>query len=83
MPRRAVQNLLKNPKVFSGVPRGRTTPGIYKRLGPKGRKNLHLMVSFQKKAEYRKKFRFYEHSEEQARKSFRNHLIAAKRLAKR
>lgn len=83
MPRRAVANLMKNPKVFSGIPHGRTTPGIYKRLGPKGRKKLHLMVSYQKRARYEKQFHFYEISERQAKKSFKKNMLEAKRLANR
>ena len=83
MPRKAVGNLLKSPKVFSGVPHGRTQPGIYKRLGPKGRKQLKLMVSYEKKATYKKRFPFYQLAERQAKKSFNNNLLAAKREARR
>jgi hypothetical protein len=83
MPRRAVANLLKNPKVFSGIPHGRTTPGLYKRLGPKGRKQLHLMVSYQKRATYNKQFHFYEIAERTASKAFKKNMLEAKRLANR
>lgn len=83
MPRRAVANLLANPKVFSGIPHGRTQPGIYKRLGPKGRKKLKLMVSYEKQARYEKRFPFYRLAERRAKRSFNNNLLEAKRKASR
>jgi hypothetical protein len=83
MPRSTVSKLMQNPKVFSGIPHGRTQPGIYKRLGPKGRKKLHLMVAYEKRASYEKRFHFYQLAERQAKRSFNNNLLAAKREARR
>jgi len=83
MPRRAVEKLLENPKVFSGIPHGRTTPGLYKRLGKKGRKQLRLMVSYQKRATYNKQFHFYKVAERTASKFFKKNMLEAKREANR
>ena len=81
MARRAVKNLAASPKTFSGTPRGRTTPGLYKRVGPKGRKQLKLMVSYQRRANYEKRFGFYSTSEKTVKKVMGKNFAAARKKA--
>lgn len=83
MPRRAVSRLANSPRTFSGIPRGRTTPGLYKRVGAKGKKGLRLMVSYQSRADYKKRFDFYGVSEKTALKVMGKNFVEARRKVKR
>lgn len=80
MPRKAVGNLIQSSKTFTGTPRGRKTPGIYKRMGTKKKPQLKLMVSFQDRATYKKLWPFYETAEQTAKKKIGGHILAAKQL---
>ena len=73
MTRNALNSLHKNPKVFSGVPHGRKTPGLYKRMGRGGRKNLRLMVKYQSSARYDKRLPFYRVARTTVLKLFPDH----------
>ena len=48
-------------KYFSGIPRGIKDPnasGIWKRMGPKGRKNIAMMIAWEPKTKYSKTYEF-------------------------
>lgn len=54
MPKGRVKKALASPKVFSGRPRGGGAPGIYQRMGRKGRGRLVRLIDYAKRAVYRK-----------------------------
>jgi len=83
MPRTAMSTLFKNPKVFSGIPHGRKTPGIYKRMGRKGRKNLRLMVKYQRVARYSKRLPFFSIARAVVNRRFKHNFHKAFRAAMR
>ena len=71
MPKGAVKRLAGNKKTFSGIPRGRKTPGIYQRTGKKGRGGLKLMVKWQPEgANYHKRIDFLSVAERVVRARF-------------
>jgi len=83
MSRTAIGTLFKNPKVFSGIPHGRKTPGIYKRMGRGGRKNLRLMVKYQRAARYSKRLPFFSIARTVVNRRFKHNFHKAFRAAMR
>jgi len=79
MGRKVVGNLLRSNKTFSGIPRGRQTPGIYKRMGTKKNPKLKLMVSFQDRARYKKRLPFYETASQTVKQKIGGHIKAARK----
>ena len=58
-------SLLKKPKHFSGIPKGRSGPaGVWKRMGRKGgRDKLKLMHVYKPSLHYRKRFPYFKIAE--------------------
>lgn len=79
MPKGTIKRLLKNPKVFSGVPRGKGNrpAGIYKRMGSKRNRKLRLMIRYHQKATYRKQLPFYETAARTAQLHFQREYAKA------
>lgn len=60
IPRGSIKRNINNAKSFSGVPKGRTTPGVYKRMGTKRKPKLRLMIKWNEDSvSYSKRFDFY------------------------
>jgi len=59
--------LLNRPDTFSGTVKG--VAGIYQRVG-KGKRFLKLLVAYENRVTYKRRFNFYDHAERTARRTW-------------
>jgi hypothetical protein len=83
--RGGISKALAKSKVFSGIPQGKTQKqaGIYQVMGGKRSRRLRLLAAYEKKAEYRKRFPFYDVAEDTTRRVFKRNLDKSVAYAKR
>jgi hypothetical protein len=80
---RIKQYLRNSKKYFSGVPRGfpKASAGIWRRMGPGGRKNIVMMFTWKRQTQYQKQYPLGQIVNDRVRKRFKKEFAIAFRKA--